>query len=77
MKMFLIIYCEAADEDVKLAAVVLHGDDLVPGALGEAREVFLGGRVVGVDFEHLTDRDGVDALSGLEQRLGTVEAHAI
>ena len=27
------------------AAVVLHGDDLVPGALGEAREVFLGGQL--------------------------------
>src|SRR5450759_5388288 len=78
---FFMVVCslsfEAADEDVQLVAVVLDGDDLVPGALGEPRQVFLGRGVVGVDLEHLTDLDGIDALSGLEQRLWAVEPHAV
>src|SRR5450756_2826055 len=78
---FFMVVCslsfEAADEDMQLVAVVLDGDDLVPGALGEPRQVFLGRGVVGVDLEYLADLDGVDALSGLEQRLGAVEPHTV
>jgi hypothetical protein len=68
---------EVCGEDAQLVAVLLHGHDLVAGALGEARQVLLGGRVVGEHFEDVTDLDRIDTLARLEQRLGTVQPDAV